>query len=56
MMYMTLSSAKGELEARGFVPEGKEEEEEEDGEESEHEEDEEKYELDIMKERMYGTC
>jgi DNA segregation ATPase FtsK/SpoIIIE-like protein len=47
--------AKGELEAKGFVPEGKEEKEEENEEESEHEEDEEKDVLDVMKERQYGT-
>lgn len=47
------SVAKGELDANGFVPEGTEDEEK--GEESDHEEDEERDELDVMKERRFGT-
>lgn len=47
------SAAKGELQVNGVVPEGTEQEEEDD--ESDHDEDEEKDELDVMKERRFGS-
>jgi len=46
--------ARAELEVKGYVPDG-EENEEENASDSEGEEDDEKDELDVMKERVFGT-